>query len=399
MGKLLNEQEIIENNIKKLIERTSSEYTRFLESTPTFVTYYQRDYISSTNDIGLENIEKDLGRDSPVMYNKIENLPIYGIDNISLSLSREEIGLNTSYEGEGILIPNTIKPYQEDFFFIEYIGEYYLFKVNNVNNDAIKSKPFYKIDFYFFKIIDSIDKIEEQIKNEYTVIFNNIGTEDKPIIEKSIFMTLDYMNKIITNLQDYFIKCFYDPKMNIISLDINGKKIYNRHLNKLLIDYNLLKPKREFMNTIYLVDFLKEDINFLESYKSTIYKALELQSISLLGGEYIRLIPIYDIHTPFSQYSLQFNSVYFVETNDENTISIFPENFFNRIKIDQKYTDENHIIENIIIDFLNDELVINKSLLDKINEINFLPDIYSYSFIPLLLYIFKASENKILETF
>lgn len=397
MGRLLNEQEIIEKNVRKMIERSSSEYTRFLETTPNFVTYFQRNIIDSTSDLGLENVEKDLGRDSPIFYNKIENLPLYGLENISLSLNREDIGLNTNYESEAVLIPNTIKPYPDDFFYIEYIGEYYLFKVSGVTNDAIKSKPFYRIEFYFFKKVDSIDMVEEQITNEYTVIFNNIGTEEKAVIEKSVYLRLEYLNNIYERLQNIFLKGFYDPQMNIITYKIDDKLVYNRHLNKFLMKYELLKPKTEYMNTIFLVDVLDEDIEFLETYKTTIYHALELQDTEGLGGEFAVLFPIHAKHTPFHQYGLKYNTLDFIEEEeDEISYPIFPKNFFDRIRIEQPYTDGKHHIENMVISFLLGSDEISSSSLDAINKFNFLPNIFSYIFIPFILYIFKVYESRIL---
>ena len=144
MGKLLNENEIIEKHITRYTERAASEYTKWLETKPNFVTFYHRYQLGSTYDKGLENVEGVIGLNSPNKYDKIEKFPIWGLNELSYDLSKEDTGMSTSYEGEAIIIPNTISPLPDDFFTINYIGKVYIFKINNVVNDAIKSKPFYK---------------------------------------------------------------------------------------------------------------------------------------------------------------------------------------------------------------------------------------------------------------
>lgn len=397
MGRLLREQDIVQDNIKKYIERAASDYTRYLDTKPTFVTYYQRDVVGSTYDKGLENVEKYVGKDSPNKFKKIENLPIYGIDNLSLSMSREDRGMDISYEGDGIIIPNTISPYPEDFFTIEYIGEIYLFKINNINKDGIKGKPFFKIEFSFFKILEDERDIDEQISDEYTLIFKNIGAEDRAIVKKEDYLNIDYLDKLYNKLYTHFVKYFFDRKLNVVSFESKGFKLYNRHLNKFIMDNELLKMNYEYMDSIYLVDVMQEDISFFELYKKSIYYALQQQDTSSLEGEFIFPMIINDVHTPFAQYSYNYHTVNFMENDlDGKTINIFPESFIGRLKIDQVFMDDEHIIENMVIDYAHNRLELKKGFLDTVNKLTFYPDEFSYVFIPILMYIFKDLKNKLL---
>jgi len=398
MGKLINEEEFLKSNIDQQIERAASEYTRFLDSTPTFVTYYQRNTVNSIYDKGLENVEKEVGKDSPNMFNKIENFPLYGIQDISLSLSREDLGMDTSYTGEGVIIPNTIKPYPEDFFTIDYIGEIYLFKVTGINNDAIKSKPFYKVEFSFFKKLNDAREVDNQVSDEYTVIFNNIGTEDRSILKRSDFFVLDYIDRIYEGLYKSFLRYFFDKKLNVITFEIDGIKLYNRHLNKFIMDTQLLKKDMEYMDSIYLVDVLQDDITFYEMYRKSIYFALQKCDVSELEGEFVYPMPINDIHTPFAHYSIKYNTVNFVNDNTDQTLELFTQGFIGRIKIDQIFRDDNHPVENMIIDYLYNRLDLTEDIMKKINDISFYPDKFSFIFIPLIMFIFKDFRNKLLRT-
>ena len=66
MGFKFDEKALINNNIFKYEEKLNSAYTRFLETTPTYVTYYNVNPIESTVDLGFSNVEKILGDHSPL---------------------------------------------------------------------------------------------------------------------------------------------------------------------------------------------------------------------------------------------------------------------------------------------------------------------------------------------
>jgi hypothetical protein len=398
MGRLLNEEQLIKNNVDKYIERSSSEYSKYLESTPTFVTYYHRNALGSTYDRGLENVEKDIGKDSPNKFNRIEKFPLYGIDGLSLSLNREDFGMDTEYDGDATIIPNTVIPYPDDFFTIDYVGEVYLFKITNVANDAIKSKPYYKVNFSFSKKLDDARDINEQVEENYILLFNNIGTDNRPIVKKNDFILVDYIDNLYEKLYKTFIRDFYDGKLNVVTFETNGYKLYNRYLNKFIMESGLFKKDYDYMSSIYLVDAMQENIAFWEMYRSTIYNALQKQDISELTGEFIFPTPINDIHTPFAQYSVSYNTVNFVEKLDNRLFDYFPVSFIPRIKIDNKFTDGKHDVENAVIDYLYKRLEPSVELFDMINKQSFYPDMFSYVFLPILMYILKDLRNKLLRT-
>jgi hypothetical protein len=398
MGRLLNEEQIIKKNVENYVERTSSEYSRYLESTPTFVTYYQRNSLGSTYDKGLENVEKDIGRDSPNVFNRIEKFPLYGIEQLTMNLNKDDHGMNSEYDGEGVILPNSVRPYPEDFFTIDYVGEVYLFKVTNVNSDAIKQKPYYRVDFSFFKKLKDPRDIDEQIDDDYVFVFDNIGTENRPVIKKDDFLTIDYIDRIYEVLYKHFTKYFFNPKLNVVTTEKDGYRLYNRHLNKFIMDTGLLQKDKEYMDSIYLVDVMQEDIGFFQMYKSSIYSAIQKQDITELEGEFVYPMEIRDIHTPFAQYSAKYHTVNFVRENTSSTIEYFPQSFFGRLKIDQIYRDNDHLIENMVIDYIYKRLELTTDLLDKLNRKSLYPDMFSYVFIPIIMYILKDSKNKLIIT-
>jgi hypothetical protein len=133
MALLLDEHKLVEDNIFEYENRiANSEIVRFIESTPVFTTYFHINNNESTVDDGYKDIESIIGIKSPLRYQKITEFPIYNIEGITLALEESEYGLDSSYSGEGTILPNTIKPLPNDFFMINHLDKQYLFRITDI---------------------------------------------------------------------------------------------------------------------------------------------------------------------------------------------------------------------------------------------------------------------------
>ena len=142
MGRLVREEEIIKKNVQSYLEQTTSELTKYLEGNPTFVTFYTKNTLASTQDVGLESVQELVGSESPIKYNKIENFTLYGLDTLTVDMDNTDFGIDSNVEGDAVIIPNTIKPLTDDYFIINYNGNDFLFKVSRVTVDKINGKKF-----------------------------------------------------------------------------------------------------------------------------------------------------------------------------------------------------------------------------------------------------------------
>ena len=100
MGILINEQKMIDENTFRYEEKIKSPTSRFLDTAPTFVTYYHINMDESTTDEGFSDVKMYIGDKSPIRFNKTENFPIYGLDQIVLQLQDDDAGLDSTYESE-----------------------------------------------------------------------------------------------------------------------------------------------------------------------------------------------------------------------------------------------------------------------------------------------------------
>ena len=112
MAILINEQKLMDENAFKFENRLNTQVTRFLDKSPVFVTYYHVNADDVTTDGGYKDVEEIYGKNSPLKFKKIDNFPLYGLDTVQLAIQDTDQGLDTDYQGDAVLLPNTIKPLQ-----------------------------------------------------------------------------------------------------------------------------------------------------------------------------------------------------------------------------------------------------------------------------------------------
>jgi hypothetical protein len=248
MGQILQDKVFLNANIFQFEKRLESQYTIFLDKIPTFVTYYHISVNNSMTDSGFLNVDEIVGNDSPIKFQKIDDFPIYGIEAIQLDLSDEDEGLNSSYESEGIILPNTIKPLPNDYFTITYLSKEYIFMVNNIDYDTIKSNNFYKINFHLKSISDQgVDNLNRQVLEKYQCIFDNIGTDDKCLILEDEMIKLNQLMEIYHKISKKYMTYFYSNKYNSVIFDTgNGNFLYDRYLTYFINKNQLLKEDRSY---------------------------------------------------------------------------------------------------------------------------------------------------------
>lgn len=305
MGFKFDEKALINNNIFKYEDKLNTQYTRFLDKTPTYVTYYNISTVESTVDLGFSNVEKILGSNSPIRFNEVNNLPIYGMEAIQLAIEEDEEGLDTNYDGELIILPDTIKPYPNDFFILEHRKRDLLFQVTGVEYDTIKSNNFYKISFTIkYTDPEDVKKILKQVSTKYTCVVDNIGTEDKCIIENEEYDLLKKLQTIYNEISERYLMYFYNNKYNsIVYVDVNRNTIYDRYINHFIQKHGLIYDK-DTHKCIYLMN-QDNSCSFNIEYDRSIFKAYEVRKPKRINSYYFSLNEINDYSSVFKYYNTQ----------------------------------------------------------------------------------------------
>lgn len=460
MGRIITERNIIQENILQHLRNTYTSDNKRLQGTPIYVTYFNKNLAMSEQDRTLETVKEVLGAESPLSYNQIDNFPLYLVNEINPNLDLDEYGLNTSGQGEAVILPNTIKPYIDDMISIDYMEENILFRVTNVEIDRLNGKKFYKIQFELSQY--KKEEVNEKVDANYETEYENIGTNFNPIIERSEYILIEKINEVIDFLRKFYINTFMNKKYNILIYRYNDKEVYNEFLIKFILNNQILKnTKRKLLSSYYIQDIFKDSLARTELYHHTIYYALEKQNKDLFEfenlitmkipkdfkespfaldwKEYYRVFYVDGSHfddvraeldKTYDKYkkkndimlkyddvfgkqhnsSYQFISDYFPEyelDNGDNPktkavyhIKIIPHDniFVANVKNNILYGDNNeYFYENIIIRYFNNCLDINKDFLSDILEHNNFPSFKGYLLIPCIIFILKNKINELTE--
>lgn len=283
MAKWINEeQHIIDKHITNYVSRIT-DFSKYLEGTPTFVTYYSKDVAASTADITLQGVHELIGNNSPIKYNKIKHYPIYNIEELTPNLDYdEENGSSTNIEGSAIVIPNAgMKPLEDDFFIIEHDTRNILFQIHQVEMGTIADKTAYKINF-FYTSYDSKVLEERQISKTFETLYDNVGPNSA---ESKIVLEEDYV-RIIRKLQDKkeelkkrYITFFYNKDLDcfVIHNEEDGV-IYDNLLMRFINNNKLFIDKKTYNKNIYVEPKLKWDSLEDIAYEASIYHSVEMRS-------------------------------------------------------------------------------------------------------------------------
>ena len=229
MAFLINEQKMVEDNIFKFENRLNSQISRFLDKSPVFVTYFHINVNETTVDGGFKDIEDIVGNRSPLKFQKIENFPIYGLEPVVLSIQDNDQGLDTEYSGECVILPNTIKPLQNDIFMINHVKGSFLFRVTEVQYDNIRPDNYYKISYRFEWLDDDkVDELNEQVQAKYSCILQNIATENNCIIKEEYLERIQNIDDMYDDMVSTYKTIFYNERYNCFLGETNdGYKIYD----------------------------------------------------------------------------------------------------------------------------------------------------------------------------
>lgn len=288
MGYLNTANDMVENVDKALGDVLKSKFATHLQGngTPVLVTYYHVDDTLSTSDWGNYTADQILGVNSPIRYNRIENFPLVGLRELIPSIDMvDENLMDMSIEGEVTSFPGTIKPTPLDIFLYRYGDNNTItFRVTGIELTSIRNNDFYKMSISLKDIndMDTINKVEKQCIKGYVAKVDNIGTQDRCIIEDKIYYELDKIERLINHLIENYKILFYDRRYNCLVLRDSvfaGYPIYDPYLTTFVEKHDLLDSDDEYA-VIQNFDYRPQVDKW---YRQTIWRYLETRNSSKLS--------------------------------------------------------------------------------------------------------------------
>ena len=395
MAFIVNEQKMVEENTFQYEQRIKSPVSRFIDSTPTFTTYFHINVDETTVDEGFIDVASIIGHRSPIRFNKIENLPMYGLDQIVLQIQDEEAGIDTNYEGESTILPSTIKPVQNDFFIIPILKDAYVFRVTDIQYDNVMPDNFYKINFKLEYIdYEKIEEIEKQKIDDYVCILENIGTETNCIIEKSVFEKINKVKKMYAEIVDFYKSMFYNERHNVFLGETEeGRYIYDPLQTEFINKHNLFNEKNNF-DTLLLTNQY-EDPKRKYKYNKSIYKYIELRDPKLLSTFKYTLRPGLTVHeSSFRRWhDKKVDMMEIPQVMPENAKQILSNEFVDAIRYNSEVDGD---YATLIQRYLHKEnLSIKDISLELDNELIYLNNCLEvFFFTPIIMYIIRDTIKK-----
>lgn len=274
---IFNEESMINGNIFKFEQRLQSHVNKYIENGAILTNYYSQRESSVTVDRGLQDIDQLFGKKSPLRYNRIKNLPLYGFGQANPENTDEMQIEDINVEGDCIVLPSTIIPKQSDFFQLNHLKMNALFQVTSVTYDSMKQDGYYRIHYRLISTSEeTIAGLQEQVVETYSTELNSIGSNLNPIIREDEFQyklqVQKMVNQMVTNYRALYYNerhnCFlyHHPEMGLDWFDMCG--------NEFIAKYSLMNIPNSG-KVIILHDKLQEKQKLLY-YSNSVYNWIEL---------------------------------------------------------------------------------------------------------------------------
>lgn len=398
MAFFIDEKRMMEESVFIHEQKLKSPVSRFIEHSPTFVTYYHVNTEMTTTDGGFMDVNAVIGSKSPLRFNKIDSFPLYGIEQIILQLQETDQGLDTSYEGEAVIVPNSIKPLANDFFIIPYLKNPYIFRVTEIMYDNIMSDNYYKIGFKLEYIDDDkVDDIEKQVYEKYSCVVENIGTESSCILELESKKTLDDIEAMYDDMCNTYKSIFYNDRHNCFLGEIGCGQFLYDPLQTEFVNTHQLFNKKQNLQCLMLTDQFGDPKRRIK-YERSIYRFIERRNPSLVKNF------SYDIYAGINNRETSFyrwvdKSIYILDNPvdlSSNATPILSNDFIDAIRMN-KETSSDHA--ELIKKFVrNEKLTIYDIPLTLHEELlNLDGNMEVFFCTPIIMYIIKHIINDFLS--
>ncbi len=302
--KIRREKDLIRRTVDRYIKATTEDYSKYFEGSPTYITYYQLDSIATQQDGNLENVNNLVGANTPNKYKKIEDVVVYGVDAMDISNEVNEKGLQSSINGEFVLLPDSVKPYPGDFFIFDYDDlRDHLFRIDSVQYDKASPKKFFRISYTIYQ--DNAELITGNIEGSYVLNYQNIGGEETAVLKKEDTDLADKTKLMVDSLIKKYKELFYDEDMDTFLFQTIDPElhetvnIWSPYLQKFIFNNKILNNyKKEILEEIYVQDINEtsnRDFFSDYAYNQSIFRKLETQNPSLSFENTFMAMSIYDL--------------------------------------------------------------------------------------------------------
>lgn len=413
MGYVKQSDEIITATSKRLNNILESPMTQYLQQgQPVLVTYFNSNYLNTSVDNGLGTTDELLGPNSSLRYNKVENLPVYGmLRDFIVELQDNDGVIDMNMELSDLTVPpNTIVPTPYDYLLYRFGNKkerIVLFRVTEEKKTSVRSHTFQKFSLKLYDIdaFGEIEKLEKQVVKNLVAKLDNIGTNEKCVLEAEQYKYSNRIQRLIESLKESYVDLFYSSKYRslIFSGELEqGYISYDPWVTHFCITNRILESDK---NMIVLAN-LDQDDQSRQKYNKTFYHALETRSIK----KYKEMLFVPAAFAKITANPFQYwgeDIAFKIDIYEEKEIK-YPRNvyagfnFIGNIVSGAGEAVSYSIIENLLIRFFQMETLVNKITEAELYELENFPmecDAFCFRVIPMIIYVLTTYNDDIMNSY
>ena len=385
-------------------------YYLYNDKTATLVDYCNINVEMTTLDEAAKIDYAQIGSDSPIRFNLIHDMYVYGIDLVVVNLESGEYGLESGeITGEAIILPNTIQPYPGDYFLINHVKKKYLFKVISANPDTLEDGAnVWKIEYKLDQLEDS--RIRPLIVNEYVFTVHNTGTKFNPIIQKDKYDLATKLDDICVALKKFYKSMYYNPKVQTFTflfafIDVNeckgsnsGVYFYDPYLIEFLINNKILDGDGD--EYMYIVHQTKPGPGFVINYTKSIWKVLEDKDLDNIeacrtSSDFVYIDDRLSIFS--TRYEKYFSLTYATSPLSKRIIDILDPDVKYHIANGELYEDINNRKYNLLIKYFNDMEISIEDII-PFDSIQYIDNGSEYFFLlPMIIFCLESYIKRLIS--
>ncbi len=218
---ILRNQNMLTKQDDNLVLAELSNMAMAIQRPQILTEYFSIDANCSMTEPGFKNVEAYISPDSPVMYDRVENLPMSGIDNLVVqSQWNEETGYDEDFQSAGVIYPNTIIPKTGDCFFIKDSKVPALYVVTDTAPVTVRSNPFIEVQIRLFSRDPKVfDQLRRQVKDSFITVVTALGSDKSMVIKREAYFDVQKHIRNYLDICDMYKMLFFNRNLSAFVFD------------------------------------------------------------------------------------------------------------------------------------------------------------------------------------
>lgn len=411
MGKFINTQysgavDNITDFHKALLDQDFYQFTSNGQK-PVKCTYYNVNKQESTIDPGSKLIYAEMGQESPLRFDRIKNVYIYGMPRLEVNLENGEFGMESSeLTGESYILPDQFTPTDNDFFSVIHTNKNWLFRVTDASMAMLKDgTQAWKINWELDRTTDQ--EILNNIAKKYTYVEATPGTVTKRIVLDDNLELAKDIDNVAESVRNYFNDLFYSDKVQTyIYKYYTESRMYDPYAIEFIIRNKLMQASGS--DYVYVEHQARTNATFGITYDRSIFKAFEIRDKEKFREYYYQAQADF-IDDPRSIFSTRFEQYFMLNynvvhepngpLNPRRIIPIMKEELIDRIEHEVYYDeqeDHDKLYLNIIIKYFNGKDIEPKDY-SYFDSMDYTPTVELFYNLLFLIFVLDYYTSKLLN--